>query len=141
MNGCPVVLGAESHSNIDIAGMHVAVGTRVHSEKRAILSGDSIRATSPPIPTHQMSWAMAKPEVQEVFEMHAAIWGALRQQHCDVKLACNTDDPYRSHKQWVDYVREDLLDLHFAELSITWWGKSQDRAGWRATIGCLLQRT
>ena len=46
-----------------------------HSEKRA-MSGDSIRATSPPIPTHQMSWAMAKPEVQEVFEIHAAIWGA-----------------------------------------------------------------
>ena len=47
----------------------------------------------------------------------------------------------RSQKQWVatmDYVREDL---HFAELSITWWRKSQDRAGWRAAIECLLQRT
>ena len=22
---------------------------------------------------------------------------------------------------------------------ITWWGKSQDRAGWRAAIECLLQ--
>lgn len=43
-----------------------------------------------------MSWAMAKPEVQEVFEIHAAIWGALKQQHCNVKLACNTDDLYRS---------------------------------------------
>ena len=30
----------------------------------------------------------------------------------------------RSQKQWVDYVREDL---QFAELSITWWRKSQDR--------------
>ena len=43
----------------------------------------------------------------------------------------------RSQKQWVDYVREDL---HFAELSITWWRKSQDRAGWRAAMKCLLQR-
>ena len=44
----------------------------------------------------------------------------------------------RSQKQWVDYVREDL---QFAELSITWWRKSEDRAGWRAAIECLLQRT
>ena len=44
----------------------------------------------------------------------------------------------RSQKQWMDYVREDL---HFAGLSITWWRKSQDRAGWRAAIECLLQRT
>ena len=44
----------------------------------------------------------------------------------------------RSQKQWVDYVREDL---QFAELSLTWWRKSQDRAGWRAAIECLLQRT
>ena len=44
----------------------------------------------------------------------------------------------RSQKQWVDSVREDL---QFAELSITWWRKSQDRAGWRAAIEGLLQRT
>ena len=44
----------------------------------------------------------------------------------------------RSQKQWVDYVREDL---QFAELSTTWWRQSQDRAGWRAAIECLLQRT
>ena len=37
-----------------------------------------------------------------------------------------------------NYVREDL---QFAELSMTWWRKSQDRAGWRAAIECLLQRT
>ena len=35
----------------------------------------------------------------------------------------------KSQKQWVDYVREDL---HYAGLLITWWRKSQDRAGWRA---------
>ena len=38
--------------------------------------------------------------------------------------------------QWVDYVREDL---QFAGLSLTWWRKSQGRAGWRAAIECLLQ--
>ena len=27
MKGCPVVLGAESHSNSDNAGMHVIVGS------------------------------------------------------------------------------------------------------------------
>ena len=43
-----------------------------------------------------------------------------------------------SHKQWVDYVREDL---QIAGLSYTWWRISQDRAGWRAAIECLLQRT
>ncbi len=43
-----------------------------------------------------------------------------------------------SHKQWVEYVREDLQT---AGLSYTWWRKSQDRAGWRAAIKCLLQRT
>ena len=26
-------------------------------------------------------------------------------------------------------------------LSFTWWRESQDRAGWRAAIECLLQRT
>ncbi len=35
-------------------------------------------------------------------------------------------------------VREDL---QIAGLSYTWWRKSQDRAGWRAAIECLLQRT
>ena len=44
----------------------------------------------------------------------------------------------RSQKQWVDYVREDL---HLAGLSLTWWKKSQDRAGWRAAIHDVLQRT
>ena len=44
----------------------------------------------------------------------------------------------KSQKQWVDYVKEDL---QFAGLSFTWWRKSQDRAGWRAAIECLLQRT
>ena len=44
----------------------------------------------------------------------------------------------KSQKQWVDYVREDL---QIAGLSYTWWKKSQDRAGWRAAIECLLQRT
>ena len=44
----------------------------------------------------------------------------------------------KSQKQWVDYVREDL---QFAGLLFTWWRKSQDRAGWRAAIECLLQRT
>ena len=49
----------------------------------------------------------------------------------------------RSQKQWVDYVREDYVmeDLQFAELSITWWRKSQDMAGWRAAIEYLLHRT
>ena len=32
-------------------------------------------------------------------------------------------------------------DLQFAGLSSTWWRKSHDRAGWRAAIECLLQRT
>ena len=50
-------------------------------------------------------------------------------------------------KQWVDcgpYRAQGKLareDLQFAELSITWWRKSQDRAGWRAAIECLLQST
>ena len=44
----------------------------------------------------------------------------------------------KNQKQWVDYVREDL---QIAGLSYTWWKKSQDRAGWRAVIDCLLQRT
>ena len=44
----------------------------------------------------------------------------------------------KSQKQWVNYVREDL---QIAGLSYTWWKKSQDRAGWRAAIECLLQRT
>ena len=44
----------------------------------------------------------------------------------------------KSQKQWVDYVREDL---QFAGLSFTWWRKSQDRAGWRAAIECLLRCT
>ena len=44
----------------------------------------------------------------------------------------------KSQKQWVDYVREDL---QIAGLLYTWWEKSQDRAGWRAAIECLLQRT
>ena len=35
-------------------------------------------------------------------------------------------------------VREDL---QIAGFSYTWWKKSQDRAGWRAAIECLLQRT
>jgi hypothetical protein len=43
-----------------------------------------------------------------------------------------------SQKQCVDYVMEDLQT---AGLSYTWWRKSQDRAGWRAAIECLLQRT
>lgn len=43
-----------------------------------------------------------------------------------------------SQKQWVDYVREDL---QIAGLSYTWCRKSQDRAGWRAAIECLLQGT
>ena len=43
-----------------------------------------------------------------------------------------------SHQQWVDYVREDL---QIVGLSYTWWRKFQDRAGWRAAIECLLQRT
>ena len=34
----------------------------------------------------------------------------------------------------LDYVREDL---QFAGLAITWWRKSQDRAGWQAAIECL----
>ena len=41
-------------------------------------------------------------------------------------------------KQWVHYVREGL---QFAGLSITWWRRSQDRAGWRAATECLRQRT
>ena len=44
----------------------------------------------------------------------------------------------KSQQQWVDYVGEDL---QIAGLSYTWWKKSQDRAGWRAAIECLLQRT
>ena len=44
----------------------------------------------------------------------------------------------RSQRQWVDFVREDL---HLAGLSLTWWKKSQDRAGWRAAIHDVLQRT
>ena len=44
----------------------------------------------------------------------------------------------RGKSQWVDYVREDL---QIAGLSYTWWKKSQDRAGWRAAIESLLQRT
>ena len=44
----------------------------------------------------------------------------------------------KSQKQWVDYVRKHL---QVAGLSITWWWKFQDRAGWRAAIECLLQRT
>ena len=44
----------------------------------------------------------------------------------------------KSQKQWVDYVREDLQS---AGLSYTWWRKSQDRAGWRTAIECLLQCT
>ena len=44
----------------------------------------------------------------------------------------------RSQKQWVDYVREDL---HLAGLSLTWWQKSQDRAGWRAAIHDVSLRT
>ena len=39
---------------------------------------------------------------------------------------------------WVNYVREDI---QFAGLSVTWWRKSQDGAGWRLAIECLLQRT
>ena len=31
-----------------------------------------------------------------------------------------------SQEQWVDYVREDL---HFAELSITWWKFKTGQAG------------
>ena len=38
----------------------------------------------------------------------------------------------------MDYVREDL---QFSGLSFIWLRKSQDRAGWRAAIECLLQRT
>ena len=34
-----------------------------------------------------------------------------------------------------------FITQHFAELSMTWWRKSQDRAGWRAVIECLPQRT
>ena len=44
----------------------------------------------------------------------------------------------KSQKQLMDSVREDL---QFAGLSITWWRKSQDRAGWRAAIECLLHGT
>ena len=44
----------------------------------------------------------------------------------------------RSQKQWVGYVREDLQN---PGLLFTLWRKSQDRAGWRAAIECLLQRT
>ena len=45
----------------------------------------------------------------------------------------------KRQKQWVhhvDYVREDL---QLAGLSYTWWRKSQDRAGWRAAMKCVLQ--
>ena len=38
----------------------------------------------------------------------------------------------------VDYVREDLQS---AGLLFTWWTNYQDRAGWRAAIKFLLQRT
>ena len=44
----------------------------------------------------------------------------------------------RSQKQWLDYVKNEL---QFIRLSFTWWRKSQDRAGWRAAIECVLQRT
>ena len=44
----------------------------------------------------------------------------------------------RSQKECVQYVREDL---QVAGLSLTWWRRSQDRAGWRAAIEFLLQRT
>ena len=43
-----------------------------------------------------------------------------------------------SQKQWVNCVRGGL---QFAGLSFIWWRKSQDRAGWMAATGCLLQRT
>ncbi len=42
-----------------------------------------------------------------------------------------------SQKQWVDYVTKDLQT---AGLSYTWWRNSQDKAGWRAAIECLLHR-
>ena len=44
----------------------------------------------------------------------------------------------RGRSQWVDSVREHL---NSAGLSQTWWRKSQDRAGWRAAIEYVLQRT
>ena len=90
---------------------------------------------------------------------------AVRYCPCIENQACNSRDPFgllvfsslcmdsawaniwkrngsgvrgRSQKQWAGYVREDL---QFAELSFTWRRKSLDRAGWRAAIECLLQRT
>ena len=44
----------------------------------------------------------------------------------------------RSQKQWAVYVR---VVLHLAGLPLTWWKKCQDRAGWRAAIHDVLQRT
>ena len=35
-----------------------------------------------------------------------------------------------------NYIREDL---QFAGLPFDWWRRSQDRAGWRAAVECLLQ--
>ena len=48
-----------------------------------------IRATSPHIPMHQMSWATAQPEVTEVFEIHADMWEAQKWQ-------ADIEHPWRS---------------------------------------------
>ena len=60
---------------------------------------------------------------------------------CNTQLGGHLPSPFlffKSQKQWVDYVREEL---QIAGLSYTWWKKTQDRAAWRAAIECLLQRT
>ena len=44
----------------------------------------------------------------------------------------------RSQRQRVDNVREDPQSF---DLSLTWWRASQDRAGLRAAIHDVLQRT
>ena len=41
-------------------------------------------------------------------------------------------------KSWSEHVKEDL---HCLGLQCSWYRKAQDRAGWRAAIECLLQRT
>ena len=41
-------------------------------------------------------------------------------------------------KSWTEHVKEDL---HCLGLQYSWYRKAQDRAGWRAAIECLLQRT